>query len=480
LAKETVAFLAWRSILDDSTIDVQNLHFRAFAPFTSRRALGEISSHFGNVHASAVIARRLRRHYPALPRMTALPHAPAPAFPNVVGHSLATEMIVRALRRDKLHHGLLFFGPRGVGKATLARGLGCALLCPVLVHQGCGTCDTCVRILQDRHSDVVFAKPSGKNQTIKRETIQELVIRSLHAPYEGTSHLIVIDPADQIGEEGANVLLKTLEEPTPGVRFVLIATNLEKVLATLRSRTLAIPIGRLDDESVRSIAQQQLASEQDDDESTDFTRTELAIALAEGSPGAAISLLRDPSIQATRQLLVQAIEAGRVGPSGVFSGDSSPLWVAFNQAVAQAEEPSENKNDDDENVITVVSKSGKRSKAEKTAKPKKSAPTKAAEGEDSPGESESGGKASPARQRLALYRLCDLWLLLLREAVRERHTLNDLPDLRSLGIPRLIGQMRLIDRLSQQLDANANARLAFEVLLLQIHPLLRRLGAPAS
>ncbi|HLT38771.1 MAG TPA: AAA family ATPase [Enhygromyxa sp.] len=365
-------------------------------------------------------------------------------FPGVVGHDRIVAMLSRAIERQRLHHGLVFAGPRGIGKATLARGLACALTCDVAPARGCGRCDGCRRMLLDRHTDLRKLEGEGKSRMIKVEPAREVSIRAQHAPFEARAHVIVVDPADRMNPRAAAALLKSIEEPREGVYWVLIATNLHDVLDTILSRCMVIPLERLGAEQTGEIvaAQLELRGLELDDE-----RRKLAISLADGCPGVALELLGDTGLEATRDLLAATLRALEIGPGAVFSGDRSPLWSAWKTAVLATPDPDEQAEqaDEEEEVVVVKGKKPGKKKVKKTA-------------------AKSESKETPARQRATAGRLAELWLVHLRERLLGREGLRGLPS-PTLGTDRLTRQMQAIQQFQTNLARNPNVRLSFEQLL---------------
>lgn len=359
-------------------------------------------------------------------------------------------MLSRAIERERLHHGLVFCGPRGIGKATLARGLACALICEVAPARGCGSCDACRRVLSGRHTDLRRLEGQGKTRTIAVAPAREVALRAQHAPFEARAHVIIIDPADRMHPSAAAALLKSIEEPSAGVHWALIATNRNDVLDTILSRCMTIPLERLSLADTRAVVLAELArapaAETIDDE-----RRELAISLADGSPGVALELLRDPSLEPTRELLAATLRALELGPPAVFCGERSPLWSAWHTAVLATAEPGEvdDDNDGEDEVIVVKAK-------KKPAKTKKKAKKKA----------KSDTKETPARQRAMAGRLAELWLLHLRELLLGREGLRGMPSLQAHA--GLAAHMQSIQQFQTNLARNPNVRLNFEQLLLSL------------
>lgn len=331
-------------------------------------------------------------------------------FPGVRGHEAAQSALSRAIVRGQLHHGLLFSGPPGVGKATVARGLACALHCPVAVGVGCGECVTCRRIFEDHHAGVEWIRPEGPGGMVKVAAARELGIRLQHAPFEGDHHVVIFDPADALNESSFNALLKALEEPRPGVHFVLLVTHTDNVLPTIRSRCLPVRFGPLPRATVEAIVAEALADAEDPPQPA---RRQLAVRLSAGSPGRALQLCGDEGLDAAMSLTAAAIEAAQRGTSGVFGGDDSRLWQAWTAATG------------------------------------------------------GGGSGKAARERAACGRMTDLWLLHLRERVGGGEGLPGLPH-PSLPPDRLVRQIDRLLTFSEGLARNPNARLSLEQTLLDL------------
>jgi DNA polymerase-3 subunit delta' len=331
-------------------------------------------------------------------------------FPGVRGHAQAQARLSRAITRDQLHHGLIFVGPSGVGKATLARGLGAALHCQVEPGVGCGSCTSCRRIASGTHAGVEWLAPEEPGGRVKIEAARTLAHRLEMAPFEGNHHLVVFDPADAIGEAGFNAMLKTIEEPRPGVHFVMIVTGLDVLLPTILSRCLTVRLGRLEDADVAEIVKAQVETAET---APTAERIELAVGLAGGSAGLAVKLALDPSLDASLALLSQVVGAAQTGPAAIFGGDKSPLWQAWSAAVGPV-------------------KTGR-----------------------------------PARERATLRQLCELWLLHLRERLRGRDGLPGVPpgpqDARAV-----LTQLDTIQALLESIARNPNVRLSLEQTLLSL------------
>lgn len=184
---------------------------------------------------------------------------------DLEGHDEVAEQFRRILARGRLASTFLFVGPPGVGKRTFALRLSQALLCnerPPELLDPCGTCPSCVQMAAGTHPDLLqLAKPRDKNEIPvdliigrKEQRMQEGLCHDLwQKPRQGGRRIAIIDDADDLNEEGANALLKTLEEPPPGAVVFLIATNIERQLPTIRSRSQIVRFQPLPAETIAHI-----------------------------------------------------------------------------------------------------------------------------------------------------------------------------------------------------------------------------------
>ncbi|HGG56865.1 MAG TPA: hypothetical protein ENK31_03605, partial [Nannocystis exedens] len=342
---------------------------------------------------------------PTLPGMSPLSDAKSDepgGFVGVRGHRDTQTMLTRALDRGHLHHALMFVGPRGIGKATLACGLAQALLCKTAPHRGCGECSICVRVAARSHPDVDWLLPAGKAGQITIESARACHLRQANGPYESERYIVVVDPADALNEYSGNALLKAIEEPRPGIHFLLLTTNMQGVLPTILSRTMPIRLGRLSDNDVAAILAAKASDAAED-------RRSMATLLAEGSAGVAVELALDPALDLNLALVREAIRAAERGPAAIFGGDRSPLWRSYSAAIQE--------------VVTIDAAIAAEEAAEEAAVAGKKKRTRKKKKTEGKGKS----KASASQQRWVASRLADLWILHLREQLRGRDGLPGAP-----------------------------------------------------
>ena len=173
-------------------------------------------------------------------------------FEDVVGQRGVTQTLRNAIAAKRIAQSFVFSGPRGVGKTTTARILARGLNC----EQGptaepCGVCDACVEIAQGRDIDVLEIDAATNTQVDK---VREVIIAGLGmAPVRNRYKVFIIDEVHRLSAQAFDALLKSIEEPPPHVVFMMATTELEKVPATIQSRSQVFELKTI---AVKQIADQ--------------------------------------------------------------------------------------------------------------------------------------------------------------------------------------------------------------------------------
>lgn len=232
---------------------------------------------------------------------------------GIEGHDAVVGRFVAAEARGRIAGTYLFIGPEGIGKGAFARALARSLVClaprPGLI--ACGACVSCLQASAGSHPDIdVVEKPEDRS-TIPLEAFigdrenrmrEGLCWRILLRPSLGKRKVAIILDADHLAEEGANCLLKTLEEPPDGAVIILVGTALERQLPTIRSRSQIIRFAPLGPEVVGRI----LASGAGDSAGTDAPSIAAAAVRSGGSVTRA-RLLLDPELESFRARLIELL-----------------------------------------------------------------------------------------------------------------------------------------------------------------------------
>ena len=200
-----------------------------------------------------------------------------PNMDSFIGNAPAVVILRRAIELDRFPHALIFSGPVGVGKCTLAILLAQYLNCPSPSSAGaCGTCAVCRRITaihQSRylaclsskgeafcgscanckirsaqHPDVWLIEP--EKTTISIEQVRRLIGEIAFQPFEARYRVVIFDPAEQMRTEAHNSLLKTLEEPASRTILILVTPNPHALPATILSRSRLVQFGSIPQEQI--------------------------------------------------------------------------------------------------------------------------------------------------------------------------------------------------------------------------------------
>ncbi len=192
-------------------------------------------------------------------------------FDSIIGHKRQIDILQRSLKNQRIAHAYLFEGPDGVGKRLVALALARALFCQT--GTGCGDCPPCRKVDHNNHPDLHLLDAEGTSIKIDqvRSLQQDLSLR----PLEGKYKVCLIDGAEQLNPAAANALLKTLEEPQPNTVIILLTSQPEKLLPTIRSRCQRLPFHRLPKQRLAEILANRLELEE--------TEALILAALSEGS-----------------------------------------------------------------------------------------------------------------------------------------------------------------------------------------------------
>lgn len=156
----------------------------------------------------------------------------------IIGHSSQLQQLQRAAQSGTLAQAYLFAGPKGVGKALVARTMAASV---VREEE---------RVMREQHPDVIWLRVLPEKSEISMEQWRAVEAKVQFRALEGERKFIIIDDADRMSASVANACLKTLEEPPVFTHFILIAHDSDRLLPTIRSRCQQIVFGSLPQSAV--------------------------------------------------------------------------------------------------------------------------------------------------------------------------------------------------------------------------------------
>jgi DNA polymerase-3 subunit delta' len=281
-------------------------------------------------------------------------------FDQFLGNERIVSALRGMLRRGRAPSALLFTGPQGIGKYTLARMFAQAANCERLQDDFCGECDSCRRmapledpaplikagltergegadaaavermpLIIEPHPDVwlLVPDPVRRLSPVARPLIRvgqlRAVQRAAYFKPQGRRRIFIIDGADTMRWNDADVFLKILEEPPESATLILLAPSPDSLLQTIRSRCLQFHLAPVPEAQIEEFLKAR----------TDQKPAErkLAAQLACGSPGAALAMNLDESARLRRSILKLVEQAVR-------GGKSSELFAATAQLAKQEKE----------------------------------------------------------------------------------------------------------------------------------------------
>ncbi len=160
-------------------------------------------------------------------------------FENIIGNEPIKKMLEQVITNNKISHSYMFLGISGIGKRMLAREFAIKVL---------KVGDT------ENIPDLLYIEPDGNS--IKIEQIREMQKRVQEKPIQASKKVYIIDEADKMTKEAQNCLLKTLEEPPEFVTIILIGTNENAFLTTIKSRCMILHFNRIKDEQLKKYLQE--------------------------------------------------------------------------------------------------------------------------------------------------------------------------------------------------------------------------------
>lgn len=173
-------------------------------------------------------------------------------FKDIVGHEQIIEHLKTAIEMGKVSHAYILNGPDLSGKMMIAEAFARALLCEKQDPDGCGECKSCRQSDDRNNPDIIYVKHDKPNtisvDDIRTQLNNDIVIK----PYSNQYKIYIVDEAEKMNQQAQNALLKTIEEPPAYAVIMLLTTNADSFLQTIRSRCITLNLKSVKNDVIKS------------------------------------------------------------------------------------------------------------------------------------------------------------------------------------------------------------------------------------
>lgn len=223
-----------------------------------------------------------------------------PGFNDIIGQDQIREHLENAIIQDKVSHAYIIVGERYAGKEFIARVFAQALLCEKETGVPCGECHSCKQALSNNNPDIIkvtHEKPNVISVDDIRVQVNEDVLKM---PYGGKKKVYIINEAEKMNPQAQNALLKTFEEPPEYAVILLLVTNEEELLPTIRSRAVTLNMKPVADKIVKKYLMEEVKI-------PDY-KADVCVAFARGNLGKAKLLATNEEFDEIRDDVVNLLK----------------------------------------------------------------------------------------------------------------------------------------------------------------------------
>ena len=179
-------------------------------------------------------------------------------FSSIIGHQQIIEHLQNAISMDKVSHAYIFNGPEKSGKMMLAKSFAMALQCEKHGTDGCMECHSCKQAISKNQPDIIYVTHEKPNtisvDDIRRQVKDDVDIKPYCSPYK----IYIIPDAEMMTVQAQNAILKTIEEPPEYAVILLLTSNIDSLLPTIRSRCVRLDLKVVDDGLVKKYLMEHL------------------------------------------------------------------------------------------------------------------------------------------------------------------------------------------------------------------------------
>ena len=222
-------------------------------------------------------------------------------FSDITGHEQIIAHLQNAIKKNRVSHAYILDGPESSGKTMLAEAFAQALLCEEQGICGCGRCRSCRQTEGRNHPDLIYVNPE-KPSVFSVDDVREKINDTIAVrPYNLSSRfkIYIVDETEKMTVQAQNALLKTIEEPPEYIVMLLLTTNADLFLPTIRSRCVSLPLHPVADEKIRALLMRKY-------QVVDY-RADICTAFAQGNVGRAIELAGSGDFNALRERTIRLL-----------------------------------------------------------------------------------------------------------------------------------------------------------------------------
>lgn len=175
-------------------------------------------------------------------------------YTDIIGNAEIKEYLLKSIKSKNVLHSYLFLGTAGIGKKIIAKEFAKQILC-IEEKENCN-CKSCLCFESNNHPDFTIINESGEN--IKIEDIRKITEKVIEKPIISSKKVYIINDCEKMTREAQNCLLKTLEEPPEFIVIILISSNENLILNTIKSRCMKLQFKNILEEDLKKYAIEKL------------------------------------------------------------------------------------------------------------------------------------------------------------------------------------------------------------------------------
>lgn len=221
-------------------------------------------------------------------------------FKDIIGHEQIIEHLQNAITMDKVSHAYILNGPDKAGKKMIAEAFAMTLQCEKKEKNPCLECHSCKQAINHNQPDIIYVQHEKPN-TVSVDDIRDQVNRDIDVkPYGSRYKIYIVDEAEKMNVQAQNALLKTIEEPPSYAIILLLTSNADAFLPTIRSRCVTLNLKVVPDKVIKKYLMEQRGV-------PDY-QADVCVAFAQGNVGKAIALASSEDFNELKASAVQLMK----------------------------------------------------------------------------------------------------------------------------------------------------------------------------